>query len=154
MTEKVLYLDGYDGSKKDRAMFRWIQLTLGCLFLAQSVFSENQILWFALLQGGYGLGLIVAMIFFPWFLKPRVLRFHERGLEARISRGRPLVLDWKEIVSIDASTFRFVIMTKDDRIIPIDLGWLSYEQHQTVKPRFLECARSKGVEVREEKHHP
>ena len=76
------------------------------------------------------------------------------GLEARISRGRSLVLDWKEIVSIDASTFRFVIRTKDDRTILINLGWLSYEQHQTVKPRFLECARSKGVEVREEKHHP
>ncbi len=153
MNAEILYLDGTDRSSKDRAMFRWTQFTLGCLFLVQSIFSENQILWFALFQGAYGLGLIIAMAFFPWFLKPRILRFDEQGLEARTSRGRPVVLDWKEVGSIQASTFRFVIRTKDDQTILINLGWLSYEQHQTAKPRFLECARSKGVEVREEKRH-
>ena len=67
------------GPKKIAPCSAGFSLRLDALFLAQSVFSENQILWFALLQGVYGLGLIVAMIFFPWFLKPRVLRFHEGG---------------------------------------------------------------------------
>lgn len=152
MNEGVLHLDGHDGSPRDRALFRWTQFTLGCLFLVQSIFSENQILWFAMFQGAYGFGLIIAMTFFPWFLKPRVLRFDERGLVARISQGRPIALDWEEVGVVEASTFRFLIRTKDGRTIPVNLGWLSYEQHQTVKPRFLACARSKGVEVKEEKH--
>jgi hypothetical protein len=148
MTEGVLYLDGYDGTPRNRAMFRWTQFTFGCLFLVQSIFSENEILWFVLFQGAYGLGLIVTMAFFPWFLKPKTLQFNEQGLKVRLSRGRPISLDWSEVVSMEASMFRFVVKTKDDRTIPINLGALSYEQHKRVKPQFLEIARSRGVEVK------
>ena len=148
MNEGVLYLDGRDGSAKGQTMFRWTQFTLGCLFLVQSIFSENEILWFALFQAAYGGGLILVMAFFPWFLKPKFLRFNEQGLEVRISRSRPTLLDWEEVASIEASTFRFTIKTKDDRAFAVNLEWLSYEQHKRVKPQFLEIARSRGVEIK------
>jgi hypothetical protein len=134
------------GSILRRMRIQWIIFALlGVFNLVQAYIVDNDFRLFNLI---FGVSFILYGLLHPIIFRPKLASFDENGLLWRVKNRRDLLLAWSQIAYIEASMLNFHIHTKDSRHFTVDLGNLTYEQHQTLKPQIIDLARSKGVEVR------
>ncbi|MBN1397908.1 MAG: hypothetical protein JXA06_07745 [Bacteroidetes bacterium] len=76
------------------------------------------------------------------------LVFDEKGITGMVNPGKKISLQWEQIAGIDIRTLAMDIKTRDGQTEHIDLGEISYEQHKSVKPRIIDLAVTKGIDVK------
>jgi len=82
-----------------------------------------------------------------YWLKPVKMLFDEKGITGSISPRKAISLTWDQISKIEVHTFAMDIQARDGRTEHIDLSGINYEQQKSIKPRIIELAKSKGINV-------
>ena len=146
MTEPIiLHLDS-EGASAGRMRIQWtLFLLVGLLNLVQAFIVDND---FHLINLFAGIFFIVFALLFPIMVRPKSATFDDKGISWRVGRRRSVSLTWDQIASIDASILTFRIHAKDGKQFELDLGGLTFEEHSKLKPKVLELARGKGIEVK------
>ena len=126
-------------------MLSIIYVLLGLNIFVQALVIDNAFRYPNLVLG---LVILVVGLIYPRIVKPKVVTFDDSGItQSRTRHGNPTIA-WNQIAYIEASTLNFRIYTKDSELFTIDLGNLTFEQHRTLKPKIIDFAHSKSVDVR------
>jgi hypothetical protein len=145
MEQIVLHLDS-EGASAGRLRIQWtLFLLVGLLNLVQAFIVDND---FHLINLFAGIFFIVFALLFPILAKPKTATFDDNGVSWRATQRRSVTLTWSQIAFIEASILMFRIHTKDGNQVNLDLGGLTYEEHSRLKPKVVELAKAKGIEVR------
>jgi len=141
----ILHLDS-EGASAGRLRIQWtLFLLVGLLNLVQAFIVDND---FHLINLFAGIFFIVFALLFPIMAKPKLATFDDNGMSWRVTRRRTVTLSWNQIAYIEESIFLFRIHAKDGNQFDLDLGGLTFEEHSKLKPKVVELARAKGIEVR------
>jgi len=116
-------------------------LTVAALMLT-SVIRENLPLIFTTI-------LLLGQVVANWpNTRPLRVTFDASGISGQIGHRKGIAIGWEQIAWIDVHMFAMDIRAKDGHTDHIDLGEITYEQQKTIKPRIVDLAKSKGIEVR------
>jgi hypothetical protein len=141
----ILHLDS-EGASAGRMRIQWtLFLLVGLLNLVQAFIVDND---FHLINLFAGIFFIVFALLFPILAKPKLSIFDGNGMSWRVTRRRAVTLTWNQIAYIEASILLFRIHTKDGNQFELDLGGLTFEEHSKLKPKIIELAKAKGIEVK------
>jgi hypothetical protein len=141
----ILHLDG-EGASAGRLRFQWtLFLLVGLLNLVQGFIVDND---FHLINLFAGLLFIVLALLFPIMVRPKSATFDDKGISRRLGWRRSVSLTWDQIAYMEATIFTFRIHAKDGKQFELDLGGLTFEEHSKLKPKVIELARGKGIEVK------
>jgi hypothetical protein len=92
--------------------------------------------------------LLLAQVISNWYnMKSVKVIFDANGISGLVSPRQAISLAWNQINRIELHMFSMDIQTKDDRTEHIDLSLITYEQQKLIKPRIIELAKSKGINV-------
>lgn len=141
----IIYLDSEGSSPRRLRMLSIIYGILGISFLAQAMLAQNAFRYVMLVLA---LTWILIALNYPRLFKAKAMTFDDSGITWSRTKPRSLRVTWDQIAYMEASTLEFRIRTKDLKVLTINLGNLTYEQHKTVKPQIIDLARSNGVDVR------
>jgi hypothetical protein len=118
-----------------------MDILVGIIFMLTSVIPIN---YFLVLSMVLLLGQVIA----NWYsMKPVKVIFDDKGIVGSVSPRKTISLMWDQITRIEVHMFAMDIQTKDGRTEHIDLSEITYEQQKSIKPRIIELARSKGINV-------
>jgi hypothetical protein len=128
---------------------RIIQRTLfglmGVFSLVQGILQNNS---FRYLNIVVGVGIIVFALYYRRIYKPKVFTFDENCIEGPIGSSENKRINWSDVSKLDAKIFTLKIFMKSGEESKIYLGNITFQELKQIKPRILEFAKSKGVEVR------
>lgn len=141
----ILHLDS-EVASASRMRIQWtLFLLVGLLNLVQAFIVDNDVHLINLFAGIF---FIVFALLFPVLAKPKLATFDDNGMSWRVTRRKTVSLPWNQIAYIEASILLFRIHTKDGNQFELDLGGLTYDEHSNLKPKVVELARAKGIEVK------
>ncbi len=141
----ILHLDS-EGVSAGRLRIQWtLFLLVGLLNLVQGFVVDND---FHVINLFAGIFFIVFAVLFPIMYKPKLATFDDNGISWRATRRRTVSLAWNQIAYIEAHNLLLRIHTKDGNQFEMDIGGLTFEEHSKLKPKVVELARGKGIEVR------
>ena len=141
----IIYLDSEGSSPRRLRALSIIYGILGISFLAQAMLAHDAFRYVMLVLA---LTWILIALNYPRLFKAKTMTIDRSGIAWSRTKPRSLKITWDQIAYMEASTLEFRIRTKDSKLVTINLGSLTFEQHRTLKPQIIELARSKGVEVR------
>jgi len=134
-------------SDYQRTFKKWFGVIVVIYILVDSLFMLISIVpvnYFLMLSMVLLLGQVIA----NWYsMKPVKVIFDDKGITGSVSPRKAISLTWDQIARIEIHMFAMDIQTKDGRTEHIDLSEITYEQQKSIKPRIIELARSKGINI-------
>lgn len=125
-------------------LFRGWMILIGIINILQSFYHQNELRYFDLTFGV----ILIAGGFYYWKLyQSKAVIFDEIGIKGKIKRGMVIELQWNEVSKLEASLFAILMHTKSGQKYELDLSNITFQQHKDVKPKILELAKSKNVEI-------
>ena len=92
--------------------------------------------------------LLLTQVIVNWYnMKSVKVTFDENGVSGLLSPRKFISLTWNQINQIDVHLFAIDILTKENRTEHIDLSLTTYKQQHLIKPKIIELAKSKGINV-------
>lgn len=143
----TLDLQPEPANPKMRMMQRVIFLLFGIMNIIQGIISESNFRYINLVCG---IVVVILALNYRRIYKPKVFTFDEEGVEGPIDKPKRTRDRWTDIAYIRAKMFSLNIVTRAGEERTLYLGNLTFAQHHEIKPRILQLAKSKGVEVRAE----
>jgi hypothetical protein len=125
----------------------WLLLVLGLVWLGQAAFRTDE-LWMRYTSLVMGIAAVSVAAFSLRHPRQAFIRFDRTGISARPPNGLIAHIPWSEVDYLRFATFTFVVVKKDKRELTVDLGWIAYHAHRTVKPQLMEMAQRHGIEIR------
>jgi hypothetical protein len=135
------------GSRRTTRWNPWILLVLGIVWLGQAAFRTDES-WFRYASLAMGIAAVSLAVFSLRHPRQPFIRFDRTGITARLPAGLMTHIPWKDVDHLRFSTYTFVVVKKDKRELTVDLGWIAYHTHRSIKPRMMELAKSHGIDVR------
>ena len=140
MTSILLELEQLNKSWFGRG---WMML-IGIVNVLQSFFHQNELRYFDL---AFGVFLIVAGLYYWKLYQPRAVTFDDIGISGKLKLGTTINLKWEDVSKMESSLYLIFLFTKAGEIHAIDLTNLTFQQHKEIKPKIIELAKSKGIDV-------
>jgi hypothetical protein len=134
-----------DSSPRMLFLHRGSYILLGALNIIQGFLLDGKFGYF--IMGG-GAIFLFGGIFYNLLFSTKPIIFDENGVEGPVG-GKPGVrIGWSEISRIEETMFSLTIVTTAGDSRTIDLSGITYAQHKELKPKIIQLAISKGIEVR------
>jgi hypothetical protein len=121
----------------------WMML-IGCMNLAQAFYQQNVLRYVDI---AFGVLLIAGGFYFWKLYKPKIVTFDDTGIEGKIGLQTNIGIEWSKVSKLEVSLYSISILTNTGEKHVIDASNITFQQHQEIKPKILELAKSKGVEV-------
>jgi len=145
METLILNLSPKHVSKRVLLVQRLVIGSMGFFNLLQGLFKAGTFRYVNLLTG---IGCLLIAIRFRYHPQTTVYSFTDAGIERPEAQDGKNLIPWSEVAFIEHTPLRLTIGVKNGHRLEIDLGSLSYEQHQTIKPQIRRFAESHNVELR------
>ncbi|MGB9591902.1 MAG: hypothetical protein ACPL1K_05235, partial [Candidatus Kryptoniota bacterium] len=101
--------------------------------------------WITYVTGVYGLIFFLAAVASPLFDRRRQLVVDENGISGQLSWRRRIEFKWKDIVGAELGMLHLKLQTADGKVEVINLGNLTYQEHQELKPQLRTALESHGL---------
>lgn len=118
---------------------------IGVFSLVQGILQNNSFMYFNIV---FGVGIIIFALFYRRIYRPKVFTFDENFIEGPIGSSKNKKVNWADVSQLDAKIFTLKLFMKSGEESKIYLGNITFQELREIKPRILEFAKSKGVEVR------
>lgn len=145
MEQITLDLQPEPSTPRMRIVQRVLFLLIGISNIVQGIISDNG---FRFVNLVFGAGVIVVTLLYRKIFKPKIFTFDEDGLDGPVNATENVRVRWADIYRIEASMFGMKLCTKTRGDYKIYLGNLTYTQLKQIKPKILQLANAKGVDVR------
>ncbi|MBI3586407.1 MAG: hypothetical protein HY088_04685 [Ignavibacteriales bacterium] len=145
MEQITLDLQPEPATQRMRLVQRTLFVLMGVGNIVQGIMHDNNFRYFNFI---IGISVVVIALNYRRIFKPKLFTFDEDGFEGPIGRSDSTRLHWGDISHIEAKMFTLKIFPKSGGERNIYLGNITFNQHKQIKPKILELAQSKGVEVR------
>ncbi len=127
-------------------LFQRVLLALmGLTNLIQGILQHTNFRYVNLVVG-------VVAIFFAFYYRriypPKVFMFDNDGFEGPLGRPDNIRLRWTDVTHIKEQMFTLTLFTKSGTEREIYLGNITFKQRKQIKPKIIDLARSKGIEIR------
>lgn len=145
MEQITLDLQPEPATPRMRLLQRGLFALIGAVNVVQGIIQESGFRYVNLVIG------IVAILFAFFYRRiypPKVFTFDDDGLEGPIGQPDNIRFRWTDISHIEAKMFMLTVFTKTGTERKIYLGNITFQQHKHMKPKILELAKSKGVDIR------
>jgi hypothetical protein len=118
--------------------FRLLQAINGFIFLGLALLRpqmDSGTIFFGL----YGLVLLLAIAFWPLFNKQYQLVVDDYGIRGQITWRDRLDVPWGDLAKADLGILLLELHTSDGKVHAVNLGNLTYKEHQELKPKLKEA---------------
>ena len=140
--ELVIPLNGTNNKK--RRTFWLIQGFNGLFWLVAAVLHRPHD-WFTYVLGIYGFVFFLAAIFYPLLDRRYQLIIDQNGIHGQVRWRHRIEFRWKDIAGAELATLHLKLQTVEGKVEQINLGNLTYREHQELKPRLRAAFEDHGV---------
>ncbi len=140
----TLYLQA-EQTPRTQFIQRGIIVVFGIFYVIVGFVKGN---WVGYLYSIVGGAAIIAALAAPRIFRPASYTFDEHGFAGPAGRPWERQYQWDQISRIEVQMFALTFITKNGQRKKLNLGNITFEQHNVVKPKILDLARARGVEVR------